>query len=267
MTAIHWNTATSGNFNTGSNWIGNSVPGSGDDAIIDATGSTYTVTSSQSNTVNDIRTVSVATLDITNGTFTATAGTGAGANAGTIIAENNTFFDVAGTVNNSGAIDLKSGGSDTRLRITTGGATLSGSGTITLSDNSNNSIDAAVSGVTLTNTNNTIQGAGDIGLNDGLTFVNQASGTVDATGANALRIDFGSKTVTNAGLFEATGSGGLTIVLDRQQFDRRHDRGEWRQREFARRRHHRRHSEDAERGDRDGDRRSRQPARWLDLDG
>jgi hypothetical protein len=180
MTAIHWNSATSGSFNTTTNWNPQQVPTTTDDAIIDATGSAYTVTSSQSNTVNDIQTVSVATLDITGGTFTATAGTGAGANAGTIIVENNTFFDIAGSVNNTGAIDIKAGGNDTRLRIGTGGATLTGSGTVSLSDNADNSIDAAVAGVTLTNTNNTITGAGDIGDasfgDNAMTFVNQASG-------------------------------------------------------------------------------------------
>jgi hypothetical protein len=49
MAIIHWKIATSGDFNTASNWNPAVVPGSGDDAIIDAVG-TYTVTSSTTNT-------------------------------------------------------------------------------------------------------------------------------------------------------------------------------------------------------------------------
>ena len=45
MSIIHWKTAVSGDFNTAANWNPALVPGSGDDAIIDAVG-TYTVRSS-----------------------------------------------------------------------------------------------------------------------------------------------------------------------------------------------------------------------------
>jgi hypothetical protein len=134
-------------------------------------------------------------------------------NQGTVDVTNNAYLTIDGAMNNTGTFGLLSGGNDTRLRIGTGGATLSGGGTIVLSDNTNNAIDGAVAGVTLTNTNNTIEGAGDIGLASGLTFVNQASGIVDASAANnALVIDFGSKVVANQGLFESTNTGGLRIL-------------------------------------------------------
>ena len=42
-----------------------------------------------------------------------------------------------------------------------------------------------------------------------MTFVNQASGIVAASGGNGLFLDFGSNVVTNSGLLEALGTGEL----------------------------------------------------------
>src|SRR6185295_8197551 len=67
------------------------------------------------------------------------------------------------------------------------------------------------SDVVLTNTDNTISGAGHIGEGP-LTLVND--GTIIATGSNALLIDTGANIVVNAGTLEATGSGGLDIAGD-----------------------------------------------------
>ena len=69
-------------------------------------------------------------------------------------------------------------------------------------------ITGTVSDVTLTNVDNTISGAGQLG--DGqMTLVNE--GTIIATGTNALEIDTGANTIVNSGTLEATGSGGLVI--------------------------------------------------------
>ena len=134
---------------------------------------------------------------------------GAVNNKGIVDVTNNAYLSIQGSIANTGTINLQSGGNDTRLRIGSAGATLTGSGQIVLSDNANNAIDSAFA-ATLTNTNNTISGAGNLGDGTALTFVNQAGGTVNATGGNVLYID-STSTVTNAGLLEATGSGGLNI--------------------------------------------------------
>jgi hypothetical protein len=68
-----------------------------------------------------------------------------------------------------------------------------------------------VSGVTLTNVDNTISGAGKIGEGS-LTLINH--GSIVATGSHALEIDTGSNAVVNTGTLEATGSGGLHIHGD-----------------------------------------------------
>ena len=69
----------------------------------------------------------------------------------------------------------------------------------------------ATADATLTNVDNTISGAGQLG-NGQLTLVNE--GTIDADGTNALVIDTGAHTVTNTGTLEATGTGGLVIHGD-----------------------------------------------------
>ena len=65
--------------------------------------------------------------------------------------------------------------------------------------------------VTLTNVDNTISGAGQIGEGQ-MTLVN--SGTIIANGTHALIIDTGSNVVINSGTLEATGSGGLIVNSD-----------------------------------------------------
>ena len=212
MTQIHWTSQVSADFGTAIDWTPQTVPGSGDDAILDAPGvSPYTVSTSTSETVLSIQTGSTATLAIGSGTFSATGGTGAGANAGTISIGNNTTFIAGGGLNNSGTISLNSVGNGTLFEIGAAGVSLSGGGHVTLGDNTNNYIYGAVGADTLTNVDNTISGAGHLG-NAQLTLVNQAAGVINASAAgNALVLNTSGHTVTNAGLIEATGAGGLTI--------------------------------------------------------
>ena len=115
---------------------------------------------------------------------------------------------LAGQVVNAGTIALTSTGDQTVLEILANGITLTGGGQVTLSDSSQNVIAGAAPGVVLTNVDNTIAGAGQIGAGS-LTLVN--AGTINAAGVNALVIDTGSNAVVNTGRIEATGPGGLTV--------------------------------------------------------
>ena len=129
-------------------------------------------------------------------------------NTGDMVLGDGAMLPLSGIVDNSGRIELGSAGSTTELEIVQHGATLQGGGTIVLSDNSENLIVGSQGDVTLTNVDNTIMGAGEIG--DGqLTLVNE--GTIMATGVNALVIDTGTNVITNSGTLEAAGSGGLII--------------------------------------------------------
>ena len=64
----------------------------------------------------------------------------------------------------------------------------------------------------MTNVDNTISGAGQIGTGDGdLTLVNEAHGTIEANAAGGiLTIDTGNA-IVNAGLLEATNGGTLLV--------------------------------------------------------
>jgi hypothetical protein len=118
-------------------------------------------------------------------------------------------LNLLGPVDNSGTISVEGQTTETSLDVGKGGATLSGGGSIVLSDNADNTIAASSSGAMLTNTDNTISGAGSIG-GGGLGLANDTAGTIDANGTNALIVST-TGAVTNAGLIEATGSGGLSI--------------------------------------------------------
>jgi hypothetical protein len=122
-----------------------------------------------------------------------------------------TIFTLYGpTISNSGNISLESAGAG--LDFNFGGAvTLTGAGTVTMSNNSANAIMGYAQpspGASLTN-KSTIQGAGSITPPGGDSFINQA--TVNANQTTALTINGGYGTVTNTGTLEATSGGTLTL--------------------------------------------------------
>jgi hypothetical protein len=85
MSQIHWLNAINGRFTNPADWGGGVVPGASDDAILDAVGSAFTVTSGANETVDSLQLTANATLSLIGKTFAATTGTGTGANAGIIL--------------------------------------------------------------------------------------------------------------------------------------------------------------------------------------
>jgi hypothetical protein len=144
-----------------------------------------------------------------SGSNTLDARTKAIANKGLIV--DNGDLTIEGSLSNTGALHLAgTQGADIFLRI--GAATnLHGGGALTLSDAPGNFVIGATAATVLTNVDNVISGAGQLG--DGrLTLVNEEGGTINANGTNALVLDGGSSgSVTNDSLIEATGTGGLVI--------------------------------------------------------
>jgi large repetitive protein len=106
-----------------------------------------------------------------------------------------------------------SSGDQTELQITGNGLVLEGGGQLTLSDSFENMIVGTNANATLTNVDNTISGAGQIGIGDGnLTLVNQTAGTIDANFAGGtLALDTGSNIITNYGTLEASNGGELDV--------------------------------------------------------
>jgi hypothetical protein len=218
MTAYTWKTATSGTFETAANWTPTGgPPGAADDALLTVAGAAYTVTTTATDTVNDIQTASNATLSIANSqNFTATTGTGSGANAGQIIVGNNSYLFLGGTFNNTstvstGGILLNGAANATELRVLGANLNLTGGGSVVLGTAGNNYIVGNNgAATTLTNVNNTISGVGNIG-NGGLTLVNETAGTINANQTAALTLNVNGG-VTNTGLLEATSTGGLNVL-------------------------------------------------------
>jgi hypothetical protein len=209
MPQIHWLHQVSADFSTAGDWGGGIVPGPGDDAILDASGATaYAVTASTSHTVASVQTAAPATLAVTGGTFDATAGTGGGANGGTVKVDAGATFEFGGSMDNPGLIAV-AGATSATLEIAAAGATLSGSGQVTLGGGA-----ARIRGVsptaTLTNVDNSLSGSGHLGANS-LTFVNQAKGLVEAAGGSLILATAG-ETVTNAGMLEAAAGGILVLA-------------------------------------------------------
>ena len=129
-------------------------------------------------------------------------------NDGTMTIHDGAILPLGGTIENTGTIELASTGSETDLQILFRGAELTGGGQVTLSDSDQNVIFGGSADTVLTNVDNTISGAGQLGAGQ-MTLVNE--GLILANGVNALVIDTGSNIITNSGTLEATGSGGLIV--------------------------------------------------------
>ena len=92
---IHWKNGVSGNWNVGTNWVGDVVPGSSDTAVIDPAG-TYTVTLDVSPGVSGFRLASTSATFSTS-TNTITVNGIATLNAGTIEIVSGGSFTVPGS--------------------------------------------------------------------------------------------------------------------------------------------------------------------------
>ena len=132
-------------------------------------------------------------------------------NAGNMVVSDGAVLPLSGTIDNTGTIALNSTGDQTELQIVGDGVTLQGGGQVTLSG-------AAViigtgSAAVLTNVDNTISGAGQIGSGDGtLTLINETHGTIDANvAAGTFTLETGT-TITNNGVLEALNGGTLQIL-------------------------------------------------------
>ena len=130
--------------------------------------------------------------------------------------DNGQTLTLEGSIVNQGTLSLVGNGAgfpgdipnSTAFLDVSGTATLSGRGTLSLSDGSGNGFSATevvtgtVASDTLDNFDNTISGYGQ--LDDGLmTLKNEAKGTINATGG-ILTVDTGKNSIVNKHLIEAT---------------------------------------------------------------
>ena len=92
---------------------------------------------------------------------------------------------------------------------------LAGGGTLAMSNSPNNRIFGTGRDTLINDTGNTIQGSGQIGINNaGFAFTLTNKGTIDANQSAALRSPR-TTPVTNSGTLEATAGGTLTSPAGR----------------------------------------------------
>jgi fibronectin-binding autotransporter adhesin len=126
--------------------------------------------------------------------------------AATIYVVDGAPLNVVGAIVNDGIISL-AGFSADQLVIDGPNVTLTGSGTVELSDYVLNQIVGAAAADVLDNETNTIEGTGNVGSGS-LTLINR--GIIDANGADGALV-IQTTSATNTGLMEATGAKGLVI--------------------------------------------------------
>ena len=132
-------------------------------------------------------------------------------NTGTLTISDGALLPLSGIITNTGTIALDSTGNEAHLELIQNGITLQGGGQVVLSDSDENLISGTAPSVTVTNIDNTIFGAGQLGTGQ-MALIN--NGTIAAIGTHALVVDTGTNVLTNAGTLEATGSGGLIVNSD-----------------------------------------------------
>jgi hypothetical protein len=113
---------------------------------------------------------------------------------------------LSGTINLSKTLTVTS----PSVVIAAAGATLTGGGTLSLTNHATNLIKGASAAATLTNFDR-ITGAGQLG-GGSMTLVNKAGGVINGNASSQLTIGTGTATITNAGIIENTGAGGSLIA-------------------------------------------------------
>ena len=186
---------------------GSNITANGGNVLINSNG---TIQGGTLNSVNGgalgVLNASIANLDGSANAIILSAGT-------TWTGAMGSVTNAQGTIVNNGNFQLNGGsGNNTFLQLT-GSTTLGGGGTVTLNSGDNNGqvyLQQSASGMTLTNSDNMIQGYGVVG-NGGLTVVNSAAGTIAANVSGRTLVLNGSGGITNLGLLEATNGGILQI--------------------------------------------------------
>jgi len=187
---------------------------------INNAGGHVTANSGSTVQISSNTTIKGGTLTNNGGTLGTTSGsnafldgsTGSGSVTinGIYTSDTNSNTYIYGSIVNNGTIQLNGGGGSNAILIgESANVTLTGGGIVNMAVASGGGlsyIEQGVGGVTLTNVDNTIQGAGIIG-NGGLALVNQS--TINSNLAGLTLIVNASGGVANTGLMEASNGGTL----------------------------------------------------------
>jgi hypothetical protein len=241
---VRWENNLGGDFAGAANWSSGTVPGSTNIAAITLSG-TYTVSSSEDETVYGLTTAIGATLDVAGGIFTITNGAGSGANAGIMEVGSGGTLVLDGNFSNTGRIKalggfielnnatvfggyLRSLGSDAVIETTAdsvdmikGGATIVWGSTIDVASGSTLTLrgDTIGSGALIDVMSGGTVVVGGTVTSSGTLFASDIGSTVDISGLlNGGNIEVGNGTVdisnlsSEAVVFAPGGTGGLLLA-------------------------------------------------------
>jgi hypothetical protein len=133
-----------------------------------------------------------------------------------------TTTTLIGTINNEGSLHVAAGTAGAALVSLGGDVTLSGGGSVVLSNGGGNSaqIDGAASGYQLTNANNTIEGAGQIGDNSAFAVLNGPGGKIAANvSGDTLSFNEGGGAFTNQGTVTVARGAKMVVYGDSNGFN------------------------------------------------
>ncbi|HZL01448.1 MAG TPA: hypothetical protein VFC47_16295, partial [Caulobacteraceae bacterium] len=143
---------------------------------------------------------------------TVTFGTGTDTLAGTTLTAaavnlSGAAVTLSAAITNQSAVTLSGG----TLIVAAAGATLAGSGYLLMSDGAASEITGATAASTLTvGAGQELAGSGELGAGH-MALAVRAGGIIASGGSAALTIDTGIDSITNAGIIDAAGTGGLVI--------------------------------------------------------
>jgi hypothetical protein len=131
--------------------------------------------------------------------------------AGIVEVVNGASETLDGAIVDTGQLELLGAAQAAALIVGPDGVTLSGEGRIKLSDAESNLVYGQSASDTLTNIDDRIGGAGQLG--DGkMILVNEAAGVIVGNASRPFTVDTGAATIQNAGVILNVGAGGTTVV-------------------------------------------------------
>ncbi len=210
LSTIIWNTMaspTGGKWDTGANWLGGVIPGSGDNAVINLSGAgTVTLSGSATDSVNSLTTNANTSIGISGETLSLATMSAIGGN----LSLSSGVLTGAGTLSVAGLTTWAGGtmsGSGTTIAI--GGLTIGGTGNVNYYESL--SVRTLDNDGSATLTDNPAD-AGALGFSNGATFNNEAGASFAFDADVSITTSNGGGSFNNSGTFSKSAGTGQSIM-------------------------------------------------------